>query len=99
MEITINKDEAKLIVAPVGRIDSLTAGEVDEKIRASLTDGINELVIDMAKVDFISSKGIRILLTFHREMETRGKMVLMNINNYVREVLKLSALLELFNIQ
>lgn len=99
MEIAITKDGAKLIVAPVGRVDSITAGELEEKINSSLEDDVTELVIDMTKVDFISSKGIRILLTFHRAMESKGKMILTNINNSVREVLKLSALLELFNVQ
>lgn len=98
MEIGINKDGTKLTILPSGRIDSTTAGEVEEKINEALTDEINELVIDMANVSFVSSKGIRILLTLHREMEIKGKLVLTNINNSVREVLKLSALLSVFNV-
>lgn len=99
MEINIIKEGNKLLVTPIGRIDSTTSPEFESKVNQVFDATIEDLKIDMTNVDFISSKGIRIFLTYHRQMGTKGKFILANINNSVREVLKLSALLEVFNIE
>jgi len=93
------KDGSTLTVIPNGRIDSLTSSDLEEKIRVNITDEITNLRVDMSNVSYISSKGVRILLILHRHMLPRGGMVLFNLNNSVKEVLRLSALLKTFNIE
>lgn len=99
MEINVTKENGKLVLTPFGRIDSITSEEFVGKIEENMDDSITELVVEMSNVDFVSSKGIRIFLLWHRNMESKGKFVLKNINNSVREVLRMSALLNVLNIE
>lgn len=99
MELDFERNESTLIVHPTGRIDSVNAGDLGDAIKEKITDDITEVRIDMEKIDYVSSKGIRILLILHRFMQPRGRLVLTNLNNSVKEVLRLSALLKTFNIE
>ena len=99
MEVEIKKENGKMTVIPHGRIDSITSDDFDNKVKEKLTSDIKEIVIDMCNVDFISSKGIRIFLGLSHVAQIKGNLSLININNSVREVLKLSDLLKVFNVQ
>lgn len=99
MEIVINKQGTTLTVAPKGRMDSVTSGEVESRINEALSEEVTTLRLDMTGVDFISSKAIRVMLVLHNNMAKKGGLVLSGINNSVREVLKMSALLDVFHVE
>ena len=84
MTISKTLDGDKLIIALEGRLDTLTAPDLEKEVSGSLAN-VNELVFDFEKVDYISSAGLRVLLAIQQKMD--GKPVkLIKANEVVREV-------------
>lgn len=97
MTIEKTMTDGALTITPVGRLDSLTAGELEAVVNESVGEALTKLTFDMKDVDFISSKGLRVLVAAYKKMN--GKEVLLeNVNASVREVLKLSGLTRVFTI-
>ena len=70
MNIKKKKDGSTLTVAISGRIDTVTAPEADASINESL-DGVQSLIIDFTEVNYVSSAGLRMLLSLQKKMMTR----------------------------
>ncbi len=93
------KNGTALTVRPEGRMDTTTSPVLDERIREE-AEGILELTIDLEKVDYLSSGGLRILLAWHQEMEDRGgKLKLLNVNEYIKEVFEMTGFLDILTIE
>ena len=90
MTITQNKSGKTLEVLLEGRLDTLTAPEL-EKALSSL-EGVEHLVLDLEKVDYVSSAGLRVMLAAHKRMSLQGDMCLRGVQPLVREVLDMSGL-------
>lgn len=95
MQIDKIQEGAKLTVTPVGRVDTVTAPELEA---ALVLDGVEELVIDLAKVDYMSSAGLRVLLSNHKKMAKKS-MVVINVCPAVKEVLDITGFSDILNIQ
>lgn len=98
MNITKNKvvtpEGTVLNVSIDGRIDATNAEEFRDTISADLKR-VNVLTLDFQNVDYISSVGIRSLLLLFKQMRRQdGRMEIININEQVREILKLIGLME-----
>ena len=98
MTINASQNENKIIISPIGRLDSATSGEFMEFIDANFTEEFSELEIDFSGVDFISSKGLRVIVSQHKNLNGR-KMVLTHCNESVHEVFRLSGLLNILDIK
>lgn len=98
MKITMNRKDNELIVALEGRLDSLSALDLDKKLDSEL-DGIEKLIFDFEKLEYISSAGLRILLSVYSTMESRGKMIVRNINRNVKSVFEITGFLAFINIE
>jgi len=82
MNIEKKLEGTKLTVVPDGRIDTLTAPELE---KALTFEGVNEIVFDLAKVDYISSAGLRVLVRAKKQV-SGGQIVIANACQIVREV-------------
>lgn len=89
MNIIKNKEAEKFTVALEGRLDTTTAPAFDEVIMEAL-NGVTEFVIDMTKLEYISSAGLRVILKAQKIMTARGKMVLTGVNESVMEVFEIT---------
>ena len=98
MTITTAFDNDKLTVSPVGRIDTITAPELDAVIRDN-TDKINDLVLDFAGVEYISSAGLRVLLAAQKAMAKKGTMKLIHVNETVMEVLDITGFNDILTVE
>ncbi len=98
MEITEVKDNGKLTLALDGRFDALAALEL-EKILKNNLKGVQELVLDFAKVKVIASAGLRVLVQTKKQMNGQGAMKIININDSVREILTITKLIKLLDIE
>lgn len=96
MEIKIVMKDKELIASPIGNLDSTSSQELLDVLEDKITEDTS-LVIDMAGVGFMSSKGIRIILLLNQK--TKGQMTLINLNPSILEVLRLSGLLSHLNIK
>lgn len=98
MEIQKNFDGNKLTVALTGRLDAVTAIQFDKDISKSL-EGVKNLTIDLANLDYIASAGLRILLKLQKKMNTQGDMQIKNVKREVREVLDMTGFSRLLSIE
>jgi stage II sporulation protein AA (anti-sigma F factor antagonist) len=99
MEIGEEKTGATLVVAPVGRLDSVSSGELERRLVARLDAGERRLVVDLAGVEYISSAGLRVLLLMAKRLKPpAGALVLCGMGPSVRTVLELAGFLPLFTV-
>ncbi len=100
MDIKKEERDNQLIYYLTGRLDTLFAEELDKDLRDTSTDGIEELIIDMGNVVYISSQGLRVLMLENSAMTRQGKrLVLRNLNDNCKEIFRVMGLREMFLIQ
>ncbi|MBO7384038.1 MAG: STAS domain-containing protein [Fibrobacter sp.] len=85
MKIEKIQENDTLTVSLEGRLDTLTAPELGNEIQGKL-DGVKNLVFDFAKLAYISSAGLRILLSAQKVMNKQGSMVIKNAGPEVKEI-------------
>ncbi|MDW2797410.1 STAS domain-containing protein [Clostridium boliviensis] len=98
MKIYENREKENLLLQLEGRLDTTTAPQFEAVIEEK-TSGITDLQIDMEKLEYISSAGLRILLGAVKKMNKQGSMVVRNVNSEVMEVFKITGFTEILNIQ
>lgn len=98
MQISTEKENSKLTVTVSGRIDTVTAPEL-EKYALDHMEGITEMALDLADVEYVSSAGLRALLQIHKDMSKQGKLKLLNINTAVKEIFGMIGFLRIFTIE
>ena len=99
MDIQKEKRSGVTVVAPRGRIDSVTSSALEQALVQSLDAGERRLVVDLTGVDFISSAGLRVLLVLAKRLGGgKGSVVLCSLSDPVRQVFELAGFLSLFTI-
>lgn len=98
--MTIEKklDGSKMTVAIKGRLDTTTAPQLEAELRSDL-DGIADLVFDFTNLEYISSAGLRVLLSTQKTMNRQGTMVVRNVNADVMEVLEVTGFVDILTIE
>jgi anti-sigma B factor antagonist len=89
MEISKNRESDKLTLAVSGRLDTTTAPELDAELKEAL-EGVTELVMDFSELEYISSAGLRVLLTAQKTMNNQGSMELTGCNDTVKEIFEVT---------
>ena len=87
-----------LAIALEGRLDTMTAPELEAELKQSL-DAVQTLTLDFSKLDYISSAGLRVLLSAHKTMATKGGMKVTNVNEIVREVFEVTGFADILTIE
>ena len=85
LNINKTRDGGKLCVALEGRLDTTTAPELEASLKEEL-DTVNELIIDLAKLEYISSAGLRVLLLMQKRCS--NGITLTGVNETVRDILQ-----------
>ncbi len=98
MTITKTQNGTALEIALEGRLDTMTAPELEAELNASL-GGAESLTLDFSKLDYISSAGLRVLLSAHKTMSTKGGMKVKNVNEIVREVFDVTGFADILTIE
>ena len=98
--MTINKtmDGKTLNVALEGRLDTVTAPELEASLREDL-EKADSLVLDFGKLEYISSAGLRVLLSAHKSMVPKGGMKVTHANDIVKEVFDVTGFSDILNIE
>ena len=95
MDIRMNKEDSKLTVEIEGRLDTLTSPDLEKELNP--LDGITELCIDCKELEYISSAGLRVLLSLQKTMNKQGKMTLTNVRQEVMEVFELTGFTDILH--
>ena len=99
MTIEETRSQGAVIVAPAGRVDSTTSGQLDEHLIGLATAGEHRVVVDFGAVDYISSAGLRVMLTTAKRIkDRRGELALCRLGESVHQVFELAGFLPLFAI-
>lgn len=97
LDISKTLEGMTLTVELGGRLDASTAWQLGDEILSSL-DGVDELVIDMGDLIYISSAGLRILLRAQKALEGQGAMVVRNVGPDVMDVFTITGFSEYLTI-
>lgn len=81
-----------------GRIDTTTAPELETELKSDMKD-ITELQLDFADVEYISSAGLRVLLSAQKIMNKQGKMVILNVRETVMEIFEVTGFVDILTIR
>ena len=99
MNITINQTEQQTHVELSGRIDTISSQEFLDTVAKAFRTEHPEIVIDCKELDYISSSGLRAWLTLHKTaLQHEGKLILLNLNPQVMEVLQMTGLSSVFTL-
>lgn len=98
MQIATEKENSKLTLTVSGRIDTVTAPEL-EKFALEHMEGITEMVLDLADVKYVSSAGLRALLQINKDMSKQGKLKLLNIRPSAKEIFDMVGFSRIFTIE
>lgn len=98
MDISKNQTDKSLDIALAGRLDTTTAPNLEAELKQSIGDN-TELNLDFAKLEYISSAGLRVLLAAQKVMNRQGKMVIRNVNDVISEVFEVTGFSDILTIE
>ena len=98
MEIFKTKNDSALNVSLVGRLDTTTAPQLEEVLKNEL-EGLTALSLDFEKLEYISSAGLRVLLSAQKTMNKQGTMVIKNANSDIKEVFEITGFSDILTIE
>lgn len=98
MQIQQIKNGTALTVAPDGRLDTITAPELEKVIKAGL-EGVTELTLDFKKLEYISSAGLRVLLSAQKAMQQQGSMKVVNVSPLIMEIFEVTGFVDVLTIE
>lgn len=97
MVINQNKEGNVLNIALEGRLDTMTSPQLEAVLNEQL-NGVTEVRFDFAKLEYISSAGLRVLLSTQKTMDKQGKMELSNVCEEIMEVFNITGFSEFLTI-
>ena len=98
MTIEKKMNGTALEIALEGRLDTMTSPELEAELKQSMP-GAESLTLDFSKLEYISSAGLRVLLSAHKAMSAKGGMKVTNVNEIVREVFEVTGFVDIFDIE
>ena len=98
MQIDQLKEGSTLTMKVSGRLDTMTAPQLESEITGQL-DGTTEFIIDSTDLEYISSAGLRVLLVTSKMMKGKGRFVIRNINETVREIFEVTGFLDILTVE
>ena len=98
MQIVKQKEGSNLTISLEGRLDTTTSPQLEEELKQSL-DGITALTFDLAKLEYISSAGLRVLLSAQKVMNKQGEMKVTGANDELKEIFEVTGFVDILNIE
>lgn len=98
LNITKNTNGQELTIALEGRLDTNTAPQLEAEIKDQL-DGVVSLIMDIEKLEYISSAGLRVLLSAQKIMNKQGRMVVRNTSEEVNEIFDVTGFSDILTIE
>jgi anti-sigma B factor antagonist len=98
MNIEKITNDKELMIKVEGRLDTVTAPELEKEVKDSV-QGVEVLVFDLAGLDYISSAGLRVVLSAQKIMNAQGKMIVKNVNEAVMEIFEITGFTDVLTIE
>jgi len=97
MIIKQREEDRHTVIYLEGRLDTSTSPALEEHIKENIAD-YHELIVDMQKLEYISSAGLRVLLSMQKTMDRQGRMEIRHVNNVVMEVFEVTGFADILTI-
>lgn len=98
MEIRKMQEGNTLTITLKGRLDTTTAPRLEAELKTGISK-VTELVFDFAELEYISSAGLRVILSAQKVMNRQGSMVIRNVNENVMEVFEVTGFVDILTIE
>ena len=98
--LNINKtiEDKTLTVTLEGRLDTTTAPQLESELKSELA-GVTTLVMDFEKLEYISSAGLRVLLSAEKIMNKQGEMKVIHVSDVINEIFEVTGFSDILNIE
>lgn len=96
IEKTINGNE--LTVCLTGRLDTTTAPQLEAELKQSIS-GVEKLVLDFAALEYLSSAGLRVLLSAQKVMNKQGTMIIRHVNDTIQDIFEVTGFCDILTIE
>lgn len=97
MKITLNRKDNTLNVSMEGRLDTVTTPQAEEQLKDCL-DGVSTLILDFTDLNYISSSGLRLLLSLQKKMNKQGTMEIHHVNDLIKEIFDVTGFCDILTI-
>lgn len=98
MEIRKEQEGNQLTITLEGRLDTTTAPNLEAELKSSIAE-IEELIFDFEKLEYISSAGLRVILSAQKVMNRQGSMVIRKVNENVMDVFEVTGFIDILTIE
>lgn len=98
MVVTQKREEERLVLTLEGRLDTTTAPQLEDVLKSSL-GGVTHLTLDLAKLVYVSSAGLRVILGAQKQMSKLDGMVVKNVNETVMDVFEVTGFKEILTLE
>ena len=93
-----DRENEKLVLFLEGRLDTTTAPELEKSLDESL-EGVTELILDVEKLEYMSSAGLRVLLSTTKKMAGKGEMKVIHAGEVLMEIFEVTGFVDILNIE
>ena len=98
MNISKTVDGTALHISFEGRLDTTTAPQLEAELKQSM-DGITQLELNLEKLEYLSSAGLRVLLAAQKVVNRQGQMVVRHVNETIMEVFEVTGFIDILTIE
>ncbi len=98
MNINVEKDNGRTVIKIEGRVDTVTAPELEKAINDE-GESLQFLVLDFKAVNYISSAGLRVLLSAQKKMNVQGSMELVGVNEDIMDIFEMTGFADVLVIK
>ena len=98
LNITKAIENEKAVFSLEGRLDTVTAPELEKELKEVL-DGVSALTLDFEKLEYISSAGLRVLLSAQKVMSKKGEMKIVHVNDTIMEIFEVTGFSDILTIE
>lgn len=91
-------EDKRLVIALAGRLDTATAPQLETELKDCL-DGVEALTLDFENLDYISSAGLRVLLSAQKTMNRQGEMKVIHVNETIGEIFEITGFTDVLTIE
>ena len=98
MNIIKKENGDALEIALQGRLDTMTAPQLEQELKSYL-GGVKEMTLDLEGLEYISSAGLRVLLSAQKQMNRQGSMKLVHVKEIVKEIFEVTGFLDILTIE
>ena len=92
-KVNVVKNDSETVIEVSGRVDATTAPELDTEVNKNI-EGVKKLIFDFKDMEYISSAGLRVILSAQKKMNEQGEMLVKNVSDDVKEVFEITGFLD-----